>query len=112
MLQQRRDWVQQYRANYNGKIPDSLDKFYTRNDTDIPKEDDDRREEEKKNKKDKKLKDPKGKNKNRKERDADDEDEGQKQLKVGPSEVVSKFNEFYDDYSNVWENRDESYNRE
>ena len=33
-------------------------------------------------------------------------------MKVGPSEVVTKFHEFYEDYTKTWESRDESHNRE
>jgi len=31
-------------------------------------------------------------------------------LKIGPSEVVQKFDEFYEDYNGIWANRDESEN--
>lgn len=31
---------------------------------------------------------------------------------MGPSEVVQKFDEFYDNYNGVWANRDESDNRD
>ena len=33
-------------------------------------------------------------------------------MKIGPSEVVQKFEEFYDDYADAWAHRDESENRE
>jgi len=31
-------------------------------------------------------------------------------VKIGPSEVVQKFDEFYEDYNNIWANKDESEN--
>jgi IQ and AAA domain-containing protein len=31
-------------------------------------------------------------------------------VKIGPSEVVQKFDEFYDDFNQIWSNRDESEN--
>jgi hypothetical protein len=31
-------------------------------------------------------------------------------VKIGPSEVVQKFDEFYEDYNDVWANRDETEN--
>lgn len=42
----------------------------------------------------------------------DDDDGGEKLLRIGPTEVVQKFDEFYEDYSNEWANRDERDNKE
>lgn len=100
MLKQRRDWVQWYRSTF-GKPPDNLDKFYTRNDLETPlsPEDEEKKaaEEESKGKKEKKGKD-KGKGKGKKGGGGGDDD-GPKLMKVGPTEVVQKFDEFYEDYT-------------
>ena len=40
------------------------------------------------------------------------DDDGPKVMKVGPTEVVQKFDEFYEDYSTEWANRDERDNKE
>jgi hypothetical protein len=54
-------------------------------------------------KKDKKKKKKKGK--------GDKEDkEDTKTGKIGPNELVRKFDVFYDEYSNKWANRDETQN--
>ena len=31
-------------------------------------------------------------------------------VKIGPSEVVQKFDEFYEDYNSIWADKDESEN--
>ena len=48
MLSARREWYQFFKST-TGKIPDSLDKFYTKDDK-ADKDDDNDREEEKKQK--------------------------------------------------------------
>lgn len=67
-------------------------------------------EEDAKNKKKKKKDDKKDKGKKKKKKGDKDDDGGPKPLKIGPSEVVQKFDEFYEDYNGVWANRDESEN--
>jgi len=59
-------------------------------------------------KKDKKAKD-KGKKDKKKKGGKDDGDDKQV-AKIGPSEVVLKFDEFYKDYNLDWSNRDETKN--
>ena len=111
MLKARRDWVQWYRSTF-GKVPDGLDKFYERNNLETPlspeEEEKKAAEDDEKDKKGKKggKKDPK-KNKKKGGGGGGDDDEP-KLLPVGPSECVQKFDEFYEDYTNDWENRDES----
>ena len=54
----------------------------------------------------------KGKGKGKKGGGGDDDDGGSKLLKLGPTECVLKFDEFYEGYSNEWANRDERENKE
>jgi len=113
MLKQRRDWVQWYRSTFN-KPPDNLDKFYTRNDLETPlsPEEEEKKaaeEEAKGKKKEKKGGKDKGKNK---KKGGGGEDDAPKLLKVGPTEVVQKFDEFYEDYTGEWATRDERENKE
>lgn len=65
-------------------------------------------EEEGKGKKDKK----KDKGKKKKKKGKGDAGEGgeDKIAKIGPNELVRKFDVFYDDYNNKWANRDETMN--
>ena len=115
MLKQRRDWVQDYRSDF-GKPPDNLEKFYQRSNQETPlspEEEEKAKAEEEEGGKGKKKggKDKKGKGK-KKGGGGDDDDGGEKLLKIGPTEVVVKFDEFYQDYSNDWANRDERDNKD
>jgi len=66
-------------------------------------------EDEGKAKKDKK----KDKGKKKKKGKGGVEDEGEdKVAKIGPNELVRKFDTFYDDYNNKWANRDETQNHD
>jgi len=96
----------------NGKTPQEIAKFYERNNLEAPmspeeeaaKKAEEEAEKGKKGKKEKK-KEKKGK------KGKGDDDDGDKQIaKIGPSEVVQKFDEFYDDYNKIWANRDETDN--
>jgi IQ and AAA domain-containing protein len=100
-----------------GKPPKELSKFYERNNLETPLSPEEeaakKAEEEanagKKGKKDAK-KEKKGKGKGKK---GDGDDDGDKQVaKIGPSEVVQKFDEFYSNYNDVWADRDETDNYE
>jgi hypothetical protein len=97
------------------KIPNDLDKFHTRFAEDGPLSPEDElarlaaAEDEGKAKKDKKK--DKGKKK-KKGKGADKEDGEDKVAKIGPNELVRKFDVFYDDYNNKWANRDESNNQD
>jgi hypothetical protein len=113
MLKARRDWVQWYRSTF-GKVPDNLDKFYEKDNLETPlspeEEEKAAAEEEAKGKKKGKAKEAKGKKS--KKGDAGADEGGEKLLKIGPTEVVQKFDEFYEDYTNEWANRDERDNKE
>jgi len=116
MLKERRDWVLDYRSKFN-KVPDNLEKFYLKDQLETPlspeEEEKAKAEEEEKEKKGKKGGKEKGKGKGKKKGGGGgDDDGGEKVLKIGPSEVVQKFDEFYEDYTGEWENRDESNNKE
>lgn len=111
MLKERRDWVQEQKGLF-GKIPNDLDKFNTRFNEDAattPEEEAARKQAEedaaadKKKKKEKKAKKKKGK----KDKDEKGED---KTAKIGPNELVRKFDVFYEDYNTKWANRDETTN--
>jgi len=114
MLKARRDWVQWYRSTF-GKVPESLEKFYEKDNLETPLSPEEEEKalaekEEKTKKKAGKAKDTKGKGK--KKGDAGGDEGGDKLLKIGPTEVVQKFDEFYEDYTNEWANRDERDNKE
>lgn len=87
-LKKRRDWIQQYRSDFPGKLPDGLDKYYEKDNVkeDAKEGDDDDDGGEKKKKKEKKTKE-KGK-KGKKGKKGGDEEGGEKLMKIGPSEVV------------------------
>ena len=112
MMKERRDWIQQFRADFN-KVPDGLEKFYERHNLQEPltaeEEEKKAAEEEEKGKKgkDKKAKGKKGKGKG-----GDKGDDEPKTMKIGPSEVVGKFDEFYEEYNKDWANRDERENKQ
>jgi len=115
MLKQRRDWVQWHRSNFAGKVPDNLEKFYQKNNTETPlsPEEEEKKAAEEEDGKKKKVKDKAKKaGKGKKGAGGDDDDGKDKLLKIGPTEVVQKFDEFYEDYTNEWANRDERDNKE
>lgn len=115
MKKERRDWIQDYKQIHASKPPNDVKKFYDRNKTEIPlspEEEEAKRladEEAEKAKKGKK-KDGKKDGKKKGKKKGDDKDEKLQIVKIGPSEVVQKFDEFYDDFNKVWTNRDESEN--
>lgn len=97
-----------------GKPPKELAKFYERNNLAeplSPEEEAAKAAEEaeggKKGKKD--AKKDKGKKKGKKGGDADDKPEG---AKIGPTECIQKFDEFYMTYNDIWADRDETENYE
>jgi len=113
MLNARHEWVQWYRGAF-GKVPDGLDKFYAKNDLETPlsPEEEEKKAAEDEAKGKKKEKKAKDKGKKKKGAAADGDEGGEKLLKVGPTEVVQKFDEFYEGYTKVWSNRDETSNKE
>lgn len=118
MKEERREWYRD-QMRQNGMVPpDALDDFYKRFDVQVPLTPEEielqkqAEEEASKKKKDKKKekKDKKGKKGKKKK---DDGDEGGKDLyMVGPSEVVRKFDEFYDGYNDEWANAPEENNQD
>ena len=103
---------------HNGKPPDKIEKYHERKNTTeplSPEEEEKKKaeEEEKAKKKDKgkgakkdAKKDGKGKGKGKK----GDAEEKTATVEVGPTEVVLKFDAFYEDYESVWAKRDETSN--
>ena len=79
-----------------GKPPADIKAFYERFNVAAPKDGDDEEEEpkEKKKKKDKAKKKKKGKKKK------DDGDEKQEVIKIGPTEVITKFEEENEEFIN------------
>jgi hypothetical protein len=116
MLKERRDWIQEYKALHANKPPEDLKKFYERFNTETPLSPEEeelkklQEEEEAKKKKKKKKEEKKTGAKKKKKKGGDDDDESKQIVKIGPSEVVQKFDEFYEDYNDLWANRDESEN--
>jgi len=96
-----------------GKPPADISKFYERNNVEAlsPEEQAAKEAAEaeaggKKGKKEaKKEKGKKGKGGG-----GDDDEDGGAVAKIGPSEVVQKFDEFYLDYNGTWATRDETEN--
>ena len=107
-LKKRRDWIQDYREEFNGKYPDGLDKYYDKINPKKDKKESDEASKPKKKEKNKKV-NKKGKGKKGK---SGDEEGKEKMMKIGPSEVVKKFSNFYDEYNHDWSNRDERLNKE
>lgn len=115
MKKDRRDWIHEYKALHANKPPDDLKGFYERFNVETPLSPEEEElkklqdEEDAKNKK-KKKKEAKKDGKGKKKKKGDDDDEKKQVVKIGPSEVVQKFDDFYEDYNEVWANRDESEN--
>lgn len=116
MLKERRDWIQEQKTMQAGKPPADISKFYERNNLEAPmtaeelaaKQAEDEAASGKKGKKEAKKKDG-GKGKKGGKGDKAD-DESKNVAKIGPSEVVLKFDEFYLDYNTTWATRDETDN--
>ena len=108
-MKERRDWAQKFRADF-GKVPDGLDKYYERNNVLEPLSPEE--EEKKLAEEEEKAKAKKDKKKAKKAKKADKGgDEKPAVMKIGPSEVVQKFDEFYEGYNKDWANRDERDNK-
>ncbi len=116
MLKERRDWIQEFRSLHAKKPPDDLKEFYNRFKVEKPltaeEQEEQRLKEEEEAKQKKKKKETKKKAKKKKKGAGDGDDDKKKILKIGPSEVVQKFDEFYTDYNDAWANKDETDNFE
>jgi hypothetical protein len=114
MKKERRDWIQDYKQVHASKPPDDVKGFYNRNKTEVPlspeEEEAKKLAEEEEGKGKGKKKDAKKETKKKKGKKGEDDDDKKAIVKIGPSEVVQKFDEFYEDFNNVWANRDESEN--
>ena len=116
-IRKRQDWIQKYKEEHNGKPPDKMDKYVDRLFSDNPLSpeeeaalaggDEDKGKKKGGEKKDVK-KDGKGKKDGKKKKEEDKEN--QKKVNIGPTEVVMKFEEFYEDFETVWGKRDEEDN--
>jgi hypothetical protein len=94
----------------NGKIPADIAKFYERNNLETPLSPEDEAARAAAEEAEKGKKKPKEKKKEKKKKGAKDKDDGNQVAKIGPSEVVMKFDAFYGDYNLDWANRDETKN--
>lgn len=112
MLLERRQWVNEQKEINQGKPPGDIKDFYARFDVATPStgEDDDAKDDAggggKKKDKGKKEKGKKKKGKG----DKGGGDDKQEMIKIGPNEVVRKFEEQQEYYIDNWQNRDESEN--
>ena len=118
MLQQRRDWINEYKQMHQNKIPEDIKPFYDRFNTQAPlspeeeaakKAEEDEAAAAKGKKKGAKKAAKKKKGKKGKKGDGE---EKLAVVKIGPTEVVTKFDNFYDEFNEDWINRDESGNQE
>jgi len=114
MIAERREWVNQYKESHNGKIPDDLAEFKNRFDVETPlspdeeggkKDDEDGGKKKKKGGEAKK----KGGKKGKKAKGGGDDD-GAPAAQIYISEIIQKFDLFYDDYNEDWNTRDETDN--
>ena len=111
MLKERREWVLEKRQNNLGKVPDDIKPFYERFNVETPlspeeqaaKDAEDEEGGGKGKKKDKKAPKKKGKK-------GAKEDGEEAPVKIGPSEVVQKFDEQFLDFTNDWVALDETDN--
>lgn len=113
MLKERRDWIQEQKTMQAGKPPQDISKFYERNNLEAPMTAEElaaklAEEEASSGKKGKDKGGKKDKGKGKKGDKADDDSKNV--AKIGPSEVVLKFDEFYLDYNTTWATRDETDN--
>jgi len=98
MLKERREWVNELKSNQLGKIPEDIKPFYERFNVETPLSPEEEaakklaEEEEAARKKNKKKKD--GKTKKKKGKKGAEDDDGSKAIiKIGPSEIVQRFDE-------------------
>jgi hypothetical protein len=104
MLKERRDWILEQQA-ITGKPPADFEKFYDKveADADAPPEGEEAAGGGKKGAKEAKKGGKGG---------GDDEEKEDKLLKIGPTELVGKFDVYYTDYQDKWATRDESGNHD
>ena len=91
-----------------GKPPADIKEFYNRFNTAEPKKDGEEDDEED-GKKDKKKKKGEKKKKGKKKGKGDGEEKTEV-IKIGPTEIVTKFEEHQEGYISSWQDRDETEN--
>jgi len=114
MLNERRDWVNEQRGRNLGKVPEDCKGFYDRLNVEAPLSPEEEaaraaEEEEAAAKKGKKKEKKKEGKKKKGKKDKDDDGKPQT-INIGPSEIVQRFDEQYEEFNEVWNNRDESEN--
>lgn len=112
LLEERRQWILDYRQDpLLLKFPVDFDEFYNRFDKEQEDDDGDKGKDGKKGGKDaKKGKDDKGKKGKDGKKGKGGAVEEEEPTEVGPSAVVQQFVEQINQYTETWENRDESNN--
>ena len=114
MIKERRDWVTDFRRKNLGKIPEDLKAFHERHNVPETPEGEEGKDgdgkKDKKEKGEKKKKEEKGKKGKGKKKKAVGEDDAEAIKKIGPTETVRKFDEFYVEYNDTWATRDEGEN--
>ena len=111
MLKERREWVNEQKVLNQGKPPGDIKDFYKRFEVATPDEAEDGDKDEgggKKGKKDAK-KDKKGK-KGKGKKGGGDGDDKAEIIKIGPTEIVTKYEEQQEAYIQNWQDRDETDN--
>lgn len=105
-VRKRQDWIQEFKEQHNGKPPEKIEKYHERKNQAeplSPEEEEKKRledEEKAKKKKDKGKGGKKKESKGKKGKKGKDEKKKQGVVEVGPTEVVGKFDAFYEDYEN------------
>lgn len=115
MLGERREWVNEKRGKNLGKPPEDCKGFYDRLNVEAPLSPEDEAaklaEEEEAAAKKGKKKEKKKEGKKKKGKKGKDDDDGKPQtINIGPSEIVQRFDEQYEEFNETWNNRDESEN--
>ena len=117
MLQERRDWILKEKEKFTGvkkdPIPVNIEGFYTKEE-DAEFEADEAGGEAEEGTKKGKDKEKKGKKAKKGKGGGDGGDGGTENrfAKVGPNELVRKFDMFYEDYKGKWSGRDETTNHD
>lgn len=115
MLKERREWVNDQKAN-TFKLPEDCKGFYERNNVETPLSPDDEAQkaaeeaEEAKDKGKKGKGDKKEGKKGKKGKKGGGGDDGGEVYKISTTEAVQKFDEIYEDFAADWGDRDERDN--
>jgi len=98
----REDWIWKYQLDHNGKPPDKIDKYHDSFKV---------KQEKTKDVSDyaarKAATAKKQVKKAKKGKSSKEKGEAEQKIQVGPTEVVMKFDEFYEHYEKVWQKREE-----